>query len=134
MKNANQATCSCCGADINAPQFYKGKAYGYTCIKKVDPSFKRKTKTGIWIKPDSVEIVQREGRALWDVSVVVKGIRFKLGHAYTEEGNNSFFVGGLLALYLPEHGYTFKSIEPRLNESTGKLESLASRGVVLWEA
>lgn len=34
--------CNCCGTEISNPQFYNGFAYGYTCIKKVAPSFKRK--------------------------------------------------------------------------------------------
>lgn len=37
-------TCFCCGADITAPQFYKGRAYGYTCITKV--SDQKRTKAG----------------------------------------------------------------------------------------
>lgn len=38
-------TCFCCGAEITAPQFHNGKAYGWTCIKKVVPSQKQsKTK------------------------------------------------------------------------------------------
>lgn len=27
--------CFCCGAEITAPQYFNGKAYGYTCITKV---------------------------------------------------------------------------------------------------
>ena len=34
-------TCTCCGADITAPQFHNGLPYGYTCIKKVDPARKQ---------------------------------------------------------------------------------------------
>ena len=27
--------CTCCQAEITAPQFFNGNPYGYTCIKKV---------------------------------------------------------------------------------------------------
>lgn len=34
-------TCTCCGAEITAPQFFNGKPYGWTCIKKVNPAAKQ---------------------------------------------------------------------------------------------
>lgn len=136
MKNANHATCTCCGVEITAPQFYKGKAYGYTCIKKIAPEFKRtsKAKSGIWVKPNSVVIKQVEGRALWNVVVEVQGIKFNIGNAYSDNGNNRYFQGGLLLLSHPQHGHTFNGIESYLNESSGKVEKLIFRDVVLWEA
>jgi hypothetical protein len=33
--------CTCCQAELSAPQFYNGFPYGYTCIKKVDPTQKK---------------------------------------------------------------------------------------------
>jgi hypothetical protein len=33
--------CTCCQSELTAPQFYNGFPYGYTCITKVDPSYKR---------------------------------------------------------------------------------------------
>lgn len=42
--NTTMIRCTCCQAELTAPQFYNGNPYGYTCIKKVDPSYKR-TKT-----------------------------------------------------------------------------------------
>lgn len=35
-----QITCVCCGSSLTMPQFHNGKPYGYTCIKKVNPSHK----------------------------------------------------------------------------------------------
>ena len=64
-------TCFCCGADITAPQFYKGKAYGYTCILKVNPEAKQ-TRLGkaAFVKGEVVKIVgEEEGRK--EVSVKV---------------------------------------------------------------
>lgn len=34
--------CTCCQAELTAPQFFEGKPYGYTCISKV--SGQKKTK------------------------------------------------------------------------------------------
>lgn len=36
--------CHCCGSEITSPQLYDGNVYGYTCIKKVSPNFKRTRK------------------------------------------------------------------------------------------
>lgn len=51
--------CTCCQAEITAPQFYNGFPYGYTCIKKVDPQYKR-TKVQ-YIAMDSFKVLQGEG-------------------------------------------------------------------------
>lgn len=48
--------CSCCGSDITAPQFYKGQMYGYTCITKVAPRYKKiKSDELIFIPFDVIE-------------------------------------------------------------------------------
>ncbi len=57
-KLMSNTTCSCCDADITAPQFYKGKAYGWSCVTKVSGrGFKRVRDSGYWIKADSVEVI-----------------------------------------------------------------------------
>jgi len=38
--------CALCGEELTAPQFYKGKPYGWSCIKKVDPKAKKQTVQG----------------------------------------------------------------------------------------
>lgn len=68
--------CSCCGADITAPQFHNGKAYGYTCITKVSKQ-KRVKDAGYWVMADSVEFVPdsptvKRGKLV----AMVKGIEF----------------------------------------------------------
>ena len=47
--------CTCCQAEITAPQFYNGNPYGYTCIKKVDPAYKR-TKT-VYVAVEAYKVV-----------------------------------------------------------------------------
>lgn len=51
----NILRCTCCQAEITMPQFYNGFPYGYTCITKIDPKFKR-TKT-TWIACDSFKLL-----------------------------------------------------------------------------
>ena len=33
--------CTLCGEQLTAPQFFEGNAYGWSCIKKVNPSAKK---------------------------------------------------------------------------------------------
>lgn len=47
--------CSCCSAEVTAPQFHNGKVYGWTCIKKVKPEAKQ-TKTK-WLELSNPKIV-----------------------------------------------------------------------------
>ena len=75
MSISKATFCACCQTLITAPQFYNGKAYGYTCITKVVPTFKRKRDSGLWIAADSVTH-EREG-AMWVKSTaVVDGYKF----------------------------------------------------------
>lgn len=52
----NSMTCTCCGAFITAPQFHNGKAYGWSCIKKVNPAAKQSK-----VKFVAVEVVKNNG-------------------------------------------------------------------------
>jgi len=54
--------CFCCGAEITAPQFYKGRAYGWTCITKVSDQKRTRTKD-VWIPVDSIELITLENRS-----------------------------------------------------------------------
>ena len=33
--------CELCGEELTAPQFFEGKPYGWSCIKKVNPAAKK---------------------------------------------------------------------------------------------
>lgn len=51
--------CARCGEEITQPYFYDGKAFGYTCIKIVNPAYKHSKKKAdkqLYAKCDSVEI------------------------------------------------------------------------------
>lgn len=75
MATSKPIFCACCNTLITAPQFHNGKAYGYTCITKVVPSFKRTKDNGLWVKADSVEHV-RDG-AFVISTAIVDGYKFQ---------------------------------------------------------
>jgi hypothetical protein len=76
-----QLICFCCGTEITSPQFFNGKAYGYTCITKVSNQ-KRIKDSGLWVAADSVELVD----GLWAI-FTVQGIAFKLMYGVTANGS-----------------------------------------------
>jgi hypothetical protein len=48
--------CTSCGEMLTQPIFHNGSPYGYSCIKKVNPDYKKsKTKT-FYVKADSFEL------------------------------------------------------------------------------
>ena len=65
--NTTLIRCTCCQAELTAPQFYNGNPYGYTCIKKVDPSYKR-TKT-VYVACDSFKVIQAGQRNVVSIQV-----------------------------------------------------------------
>jgi len=64
---SNIIRCTCCQAELTAPQFYNGFPYGFTCIKKVDPAQKR-TKV-VYVAVDSFKVVQSGQRNVVNVTV-----------------------------------------------------------------
>lgn len=69
--------CACCQTLITAPQFHNGKAYGYTCITKVVPSFKRKRDNGLWV---GAEVTHERVRGFY-----VKSTAIINGYKFTDE-------------------------------------------------
>jgi hypothetical protein len=45
--------CHRCGEVITAPYFHEGKPYGYSCIKIVNPTIKKKQSKEHWVIADS---------------------------------------------------------------------------------
>lgn len=75
MATSKPIFCACCNTLITAPQFHNGKAYGYTCITKIVPSFKRTRDNGLWIAADSVT---HEQDGVFVVSTaIVNGYKFQ---------------------------------------------------------
>lgn len=68
---ANSIRCTCCQAELTAPQFYNGHPYGWTCIKKVDPQFKR-TKT-VYVACEAYKQVSDENTTRLVVNVKYNG-------------------------------------------------------------
>jgi len=48
--------CTACGELLTKPYFYNGGAYGYTCIKKVNPNFKKSKQKTFFVKADKFEL------------------------------------------------------------------------------
>lgn len=59
--------CTCCQAELNAPEFFNGSPYGSTCVKKVDPS--RRPKARKYIAAEAYKIVQAGQRSVVNVKV-----------------------------------------------------------------
>jgi len=62
--------CFCCGADITAPQFFQGKAYGYTCIKKVSGQKQVKNKCEIYAQGTVITLTDTS------ITVEIEGFKF----------------------------------------------------------
>ena len=48
--------CTACGELLTKPYFYNGGAYGYSCIKKVNPNFKKSKQKTFFVKADKFEL------------------------------------------------------------------------------
>lgn len=91
-KMSNSIRCTCCQALLTAPQFHNGYAYGWTCIKKVDPSFKQ-TKT-VYVACEAFKVVQAGQRSVvnvkingkWKQVVVYGHIESRTTSTYMQEG------------------------------------------------
>lgn len=64
--------CARCGEEITSPYFFEGKAFGYTCIKIVNP-LARKKKGGVkehWVQADGSDFInehiKQEVTAHWN--------------------------------------------------------------------
>ena len=77
-------TCSCCGADINAPQFFNGKAYGYTCVTKVAPkNFKRTKEVYVELELAFFKLPENSTR-ISKLVAIYEGRKINLGGAYCD--------------------------------------------------
>lgn len=48
--------CTSCGELLTMPIFYNGAAYGYSCIKKVNPNYKKSKAKKFFVKADTFEV------------------------------------------------------------------------------
>lgn len=79
-------SCACCGSDVTSPYFFNGAVYGYTCIKKVNPSAKKVKDCGLWVSYQDLIIERPElDRNRFIISVVCNGKTFQIGVSYDKE-------------------------------------------------
>jgi hypothetical protein len=81
MATPKLVQCTCCGSDVTMPQFFEGKPYGYTCIKKVAPAHKR-TKVE-YVVCESFSVIQEGGRFFFKGKV--EGFQTFRTHGYSAE-------------------------------------------------
>lgn len=48
--------CALCGEELTCPIEYKGLVYGYSCIKKVNPNYKKQKDKTYWVEADNFTI------------------------------------------------------------------------------
>jgi hypothetical protein len=90
--SSNIILCAACGEELTAPLFFDGKPYGWTCIKKVCPTFKKPKVIKTFI-PDS-EVLRVKKYYLADCYLVINNANQIVGDpASTErvEGGYIFF-------------------------------------------
>jgi hypothetical protein len=110
-------TCACCGADITAPQFHNGKAYGWTCIKKVNPQAKQVKNSGVWVKADSLVVIPDcAGSSRGIVKATINGTTFSsITYRIGADNDTTNIRGGLVRL-LDEKGLLcWKGLDSGLN-------------------
>ena len=107
--------CTCCGAELTAPQFHNGHPYGYTCVQRFN--VKPFKDTGLWVVADKIE-------EFVDEKTGTKKVRAYLGKRkfveaffkrVTKEGlveDTNFIKGGLIKVAQYKSGA--KSIWKRL--------------------
>lgn len=67
--------CARCGEDITAPYIFEGKAFGYTCIKIVNPLAKKAAKNKAhWVKADRFELPEDN-----KIIAFYQGANYKVG-------------------------------------------------------
>ena len=67
--------CSLCGEELTAPQVYNGLMYGYTCVKKINPNYKKPKNPQFFVLADSFE-VEELNQYQTKVTAFIKGVKF----------------------------------------------------------
>ena len=67
--------CSLCGEELTAPQVYNGLMYGYTCVKKINPNYKKPKNPQFFVLADSFE-VEELNQYQTKVTAFIKGFKF----------------------------------------------------------
>jgi len=67
--------CSLCGEELTAPQVYNGLMYGYTCVKRINPNYKKPKNPQFFVLADSFE-VEELNQYQTKVTAFIKGVKF----------------------------------------------------------
>jgi len=67
--------CSLCGEELTSPQVYNGLMYGYTCVKKINPNYKKPKNPQFFVLADSFE-VEELNQYQTKVTAFIKGVKF----------------------------------------------------------
>ena len=97
--------CFCCGTEVTQPQFFKGRIYGWSCIKKVSNQKRVKSKEGY-------------------VSCVVSDHESKFGIIATV-GNEDFMM--ILPLFVIESAVVFEGIANPANPERATKKALVEQ-------
>ena len=119
-------TCFCCGTEITAPQFYKGKSYGWTCIKKVSDQ-KRVKSNDVYLLAETTRTVV--GRWV-DLTATLNGIEYKTSVPKDCE-SVACIQDGLLCV-VSDNKPLFKSVRLGKDENGYTGEVLDKNGIVLY--
>jgi hypothetical protein len=92
MTKTTSIRCTCCQTELTAPQFHNGNPYGWTCIKKVDPSHKQ-TKI-VYVACEAFKVVVAGQRCVvnvklegkWSQVVVYGDIETRTSSTYMQDG------------------------------------------------
>lgn len=78
MAKLNQTfNCTCCGSVVTAPYFHGNGVYGWTCIKKVNPSAKKNK--AVYVKADAVEIKRVSDSMMGKAIATIEGVKVNAG-------------------------------------------------------
>jgi len=67
--------CSLCGEELTAPQVYNGLMYGYTCVKRINPNYKKPKNPQFFVLADPFE-VEELNQYQTKVTAFIKGVKF----------------------------------------------------------
>lgn len=82
-------TCHRCGEHLTAPYFHEGHAYGYSCIKIVNPTVKGKKIKEHWVIADNHNLDQTIGKQLITAYYANKRYKFYAFSDYDNDGHTA---------------------------------------------
>lgn len=129
MKAYQPVLCTCCKSELTKPQFYKGKPYGWTCIKKVAP--KAQQTKDVWIQGELVSFDKVSDNALRIEAIAKANGRTYKSFGYLSnsgEFEGAYYIGAGGEIKLTEFGkpvwrghYIDQDTKELIDERTGEV-------------